>query len=66
MCSSDLSVEAAELPPLALAFPLLHGNVAAVMLSVTTLAHLDEAVAAVGELAPAPARFDAIVRALGA
>ena len=50
----------------ALKFPLLHGGVASVMLSVTTLDHLREAVAAVGEVAPDPARFDASVAALGA
>lgn len=64
--AAALGVDDAALTALALAFPLLHGNVAAVMLSVTTPAHLREAVAGVGEVAPDPARFDAIARALGA
>ena len=50
----------------ALAFPLLHGDVASVMLSVTTPAHLREAAASVGDVAPDPARFATIVTALGA
>lgn len=64
--TTALGVDDASLTPLALTFPLLHGDVASVMLSVTTPTHLREAVASVGDVAPDPARFDSIVTALGA
>jgi aryl-alcohol dehydrogenase-like predicted oxidoreductase len=64
--TSALGVVDEALTDFALKFPLLHGDVASVMLSVTTLDHLREAVAAVGDVAPDAARFEATVAALGA
>jgi aryl-alcohol dehydrogenase-like predicted oxidoreductase len=59
-----MGVTSAALTREALRFPLLHPNVASVIVSVTTVAHLREAVEAVGEVVPDRERFLATTEAL--
>jgi aryl-alcohol dehydrogenase-like predicted oxidoreductase len=57
-------IEEGAVTDFALRFPLLHANVASVMLSVTTSAHLREAASSVGDVTPDHARFARVVASL--